>query len=116
MTRGAATTLGIALALVACVSGGPADLSGPVLRPAAGAPERFEPEPPSLRIQPGDTLAGGGCRSPLVDPRDGFTIRMVRSEAVVADYAVEMGRYGVEDGELLRVECNTGRVMGVVRR
>lgn len=60
--------------------------------------------------------AGEGCRSPLVDPRDDTQIVMVRSSHARADYEVPEGRYGVGSGQLLRVNCDTGRVLGIVRR
>lgn len=84
-------------------------------RPATDVPDRFEPIDRALRLTPGDTLAGRGCLSPLIDPRDGATIRFVRS-ADVGDYEAPSGRYGVGPEELLRIECNTGRVLGVVGR
>ena len=60
--------------------------------------------------------AGQGCRNPMVDPRDGTRLRLVRSGEAWGDYAVPAGRYGVGEGELLRLSCATGRVIGVVRR
>lgn len=59
---------------------------------------------------------GEGCRNPMVDPRDGTRLQLVRSAEARGDYAVPAGRYGVGEGELLRLECGTGRVVGVVRR
>jgi hypothetical protein len=51
----------------------------------------------------------------MLDPRDGARIVMLRSSNGVADYAVAEGQYGVRRGHLLRLECNTGRVVGIVR-
>ena len=82
----------------------------------AGAPERFEPVGPALRVAPADTLTGGGCLNPLIDPRSGDRLVLVRSTTGHGDYEVREGRYGVGPAELIRVECNTGRPLGVVRR
>jgi hypothetical protein len=86
-----------------------------LVRPASRVPPRFEPSDSSLRLADGDTLAGPGCVSPLKDPRNGTEIRFVHS-TWFGDYEIPVGRYGSVSGELLRVECNTGRVMGLVRR
>jgi hypothetical protein len=85
------------------------------VRPASDAPARFEPRNPSLRPAPGDTLAGPGCLSPMVDPRDGTEVRFVLSTSY-GEYELPAGRYGARPGELLRLECNTGRVIGLVPR
>lgn len=85
-------------------------------RPAVDVPARFEPEDPALRLTPGDTIAGDGCRSPMVDPRDGTRIRFIRALVTRADYEVPGGRYGTGAGDVLRLDCNTGRVIGIVRR
>lgn len=91
----------------------PSDASA---RTALDVPMRFEPADPRDRLVPGDTIAGGGCRSPMVDPRDGSRIVFLRSTGQRADYAVAGGRYGVSEHELLRLDCNTGTVIGVVER
>ena len=109
MTTRALLTLALPL-LTACASlGGHAQgLAAPPLRPAQDAPEAFVTEsgqPPA-----------SGCRSPLVDPRDETRIRLLRSDAGRGDYLVPDGRYGVRPDEALRVDCPTGRVVGVVPR
>ena len=83
------------------------------VRPASDAPARFEPRDTSLRVAPGDTLAGPGCLSPMVDPRDSIEVRFVFSTSY-GDYDVPAGRYGARPGERLRLDCNTGRVIGLV--
>lgn len=88
------------------------------------------------------TRATPGCTSPLVDPRDGTKLMLVRSQQVGGDltpttsrsptrdvvptsppghntfrgdYAVEaVGRYGMAANELLRIDCVTGRGLGIV--
>lgn len=96
--------------LSACVSLGrhSDDLSGPPLRDAVDVPNAFVTESGANPTT--------GCRSPLVDPRDGTPIQMIRSGAGRGDYEVPDGRYGVGPGQVLRVHCPTGRVVGVVRR
>lgn len=90
---------------------------GAPLRAAVDAPPRFEVIDAALRVPPADTIVGQGCRSPLVDPRDQTVLRMVRSGSDgIGDYEVPEGRYGVGRGEVLRVNCNTGEVLGVARR
>ena len=82
----------------------------PVLRAATDTPIAFE--------APAGTVFGDDtCLSPLTDPRDGTQIVMHTSfGAGIGDYVVPSGMYGVKDGELLRVNCNTGEVTGIVRR
>jgi hypothetical protein len=84
-------------------------------RPASDVPARFEPRDAAMRLVPGDTLAGPGCLSPMVDPRDRTEIRFISSKWY-GDYEVPSGRYGARPGEVLRLECNTGRVIGLVPR
>lgn len=72
---------------------------------AAAAPEAFE--------RAGTAEA---CWSPVTDARDGTRLVLVRSRAGRGDYAVPEGRYGVREGELPRLECATGRVLGIVPR
>ena len=86
------------------------------LRAGEGLPALFEPPTGHARVAPADTIAGSGCLSPLSDPRDGTELLMVRSSRHRADYSVPAGRYGVQQQELLRVECNTGRPLGIVSR
>lgn len=107
----------LATVLPACSVGQPNSFPSLVTaRPAENVPERFVPADRSLLISPGDTIAGDGCRSPMADPRDGTQLTMVRSQQGYADYEVPAGRYGVGDGEVLRLVCNTGLVAGIVRR
>ncbi len=89
--------------------------AGPT-RPATDVPVRFQPTDPSLRLALADTLAGGGCLNPMIDPRDGTELRLERSGVDRGDYAVPDGRYGVGDRELLQLSCNTGRPLGIVPR
>lgn len=108
--------LAIALILIAaCASASSGGMDAPILRQATDTPVRFRLDP-SVGEQTGDTIPGTGCRSPLIDPRSGVRITMVRSTMPYADYAVPDGRYEVGPDELLRVHCRTGETAGVVRR
>lgn len=98
------------LALAACASGGEMYPINAPARDAVDAPPRFV-------FGSGPADAEGGCRTPMTDPRDGTSVRLVRSQGgQIGDYEVPAGRYGVGAGELLRLECGTGRVVGVVPR
>lgn len=102
----------LAFSLAAC--GQVPDWTVAAVRPVEGVPDRFTPPP----VPEGSVVTG--CLSPLTDPRDGFTIRMLRSKsdasAAIGDYEVTGGRYGVGPDEALRVDCRTWRAVGVVRR
>ena len=52
--------------------------------------------------------------STMHDPRNKTEIRMVRAANGQADYKVPDGRYGVGKHQLLRLDCNTGRPLGIV--
>jgi hypothetical protein len=98
----------------ACGIGVSSTESLPILRQAMDASARFVLDAAAEAAQ--DTVPGEGCRSPLYDPRDHAAIVMVRSARARGDYQVPGGRYGIREGELLRVACNTGVPLGVVRR
>jgi hypothetical protein len=80
------------------------------------APPHFVPLDSTSVIAPADTLAGDGCLSPMRDPVTGIKIILVRSESGLGDYDAPSGAYGMGDDQLIRLECNTGRVLGIVRR
>jgi hypothetical protein len=105
------------LVLAAC-AGQKAEMmpAAAALRPGLNLPARFEPEDRTLRLAPEDTLAGGGCLSPLVDPRDDTVVRLHRSATGIGDYEVAGDRYGPPEPSLLRIECNTGHPLGWVPR
>lgn len=105
---------GLLVVVGGCALGGSTYPEGAPVREAVDVPERFVTEDLPAGAAVTDTLPGSGCRSPLIDPRDGTRVRMINSQRRVGDYAAPEGRYGVRPGELLRVECNTGRVLGIV--
>ena len=100
----------LALGGCAATSAITSTMSNPVVRPAADAPEAFVTTDQAAP-------APGICPSPLVDPRSGDQLTLVRSAGGRGDYEVPAaGRYGVGANELLRADCATGRPAGVVRR
>jgi hypothetical protein len=117
IARSTLCSAAVAATLAACALGQggsfPADSAA---RTAQDIPARFEPVPPMARVTPGDTISGSGCTSPLRDPRDGTELRLERAISPRGDYVAPTGRYGMEPDELLRVDCNTGGVIGIVRR
>jgi hypothetical protein len=99
----------LSLFLSACGSGQKSFLDSDVMRAAIDVPAQFET--PS-----GVSMNENSCTSPLIDPRTGTTISMVRSSTPLGDYEVPEGLYGVNKGELLRIRCSTGEVVGIVKR
>lgn len=82
-----------------------------VERQATDVPERFEAADGVIRTS-------NACVSPLSDPRDNTTIKLYTSfgDKEVGDYTVPQGRYGVGEDELLRINCRTGEIIGIVKR
>ena len=109
----AAAALPLLLAACALGTSGSFPASADARTPS-DVPFRFDPDSPAARVAPADTIGGEGCRSPMLDPRDGERLALVRSLGGEGDYRVPTGRYGVRSGELLRLECNTGRVIGII--
>jgi hypothetical protein len=64
--------------------------------------------------------AGEGCKNPMVDPRNGTSLNLIRSKGGTGDYQVLGGSYelssayGVDSRHLLRVDCATGKALGIV--
>ncbi|WP_373058868.1 hypothetical protein [Zunongwangia sp. H14] len=79
------------------------------IRQVASIPERFLPVA-------GIQLEDGACKSPLVDPEDGTEITIVESMSGKGYYKAPNGKYGLKGNELLRINCQTGEVLGVVRK
>lgn len=102
----------VAVLVAACVSS--SDLGPGSERPATDPPERFLiGVSGELRDPSGSTT----CFNPMVDPRDGTKIIMVRSWGDGrGDYEVPSGSYGASTKELLRIDCRTGEPIGLVPR
>ena len=82
-----------------------------VARPAQDAPERFlRADSTPISGTPGSAI----CTSPILDPRTGARLTMVRAYRGSGDYSVPAATYGVGTRELLRVDCATGAPIGIV--
>jgi hypothetical protein len=76
-------------------------------RPATATPGTFVRED-------GVPNLGTTCLATLVDMQDKSTIQLVRTlKSGMGDYRVTAGKYGVGEGELLRVDCTTARPIGI---
>jgi hypothetical protein len=100
------------IASLGCASshggGFPADAS---VRPLTDAPTPF-----ALSGSPRTRMSTDICQSPLVDQRNGTTLRLERSVPGRGDYEVPAGHYGAQAGDLVRVDCRTLQPIGLVRR
>jgi hypothetical protein len=119
----AAGALGAAAAIVAfagCASGR-GSIAGPVVAEAKGLPDHFMVAATGVASAEEPT-SGEGCRNPMVDPRDGTLLHLVRSKDGKGDYQVldrdlELKTaYGVDSQHLLRLDCATGTALGIVNR
>jgi hypothetical protein len=113
-----AVALGAAAALVACASGR-GSAAGGIVAEAKDLPDHFMVSVTGL-AQSEEPKAGEGCRNPLVDPRNGTQLNLMRSKDGIGDYQV-LGeqysvdsRYGVDSRHYLRVDCATGKALGIV--
>lgn len=115
----------LALSLLALLAGcGPSRTVWDVTpRTASGLPTVFVPDTAGLK--PGTSARGvEGCRVHLADPAFGTHLTLVRSTdkggtptTYWGDYDVSpIGRYGLNENELLRVDCRTGQAVGIVPR
>jgi hypothetical protein len=99
------TILAIACTLACTARHGATDTAAG-LRAPIDPPDNFTTPDPS----------GAACRSPMTDPRDGTTLRLVWSSGGLGEYEVPKGRYGVGADEVLRVDCASGKAIGIVKR
>ncbi|HEU4698917.1 MAG TPA: hypothetical protein VFS40_07050 [Gemmatimonadales bacterium] len=87
----------------------PSDVPAAFVRDTAAAP----PAGADTAVVTGPPL----CHTPMIDPRDGTRLRLVESLAGRGDYLVPMpNRYGAGPEQFLRLECASGRVIGLVPR
>ena len=101
-------------ALISLTMAGGCAPTSQAIKPAMDAPTHFlvrAPDGRSVEATPGE-----GCRNPMIDPRDGAYLILIRSASGHGDYQVPVARYGGRKGELLRIECGTGLVVGIVKR
>jgi hypothetical protein len=99
----------LCLLLAAC-AGTPSVWSGREIRQAQDTPASFATEDGTPAVQE--------CRTVMIDPRDNTRLRLIRSVQMAGmvrgDYEVPDGRYGVGENELLRLDCESGQVLGIV--
>lgn len=96
---------GFFLVLISCGTVPP--FADKPIREAIDVPDNFV-------TKPGVEFEEKSCKSPLIDPRDDIEIILVESLEGMGDYRVPSGKYGVEANELLRIDCKTGKVIGIV--
>ena len=106
------------VALAGCASSR-GSMEAPVVAEAKNLPDHFMVAVTGV-AQKEEPKAGEGCRNPMVDPRNGTTLNLMRSKNGVGDYQV-LGEqyeldstYGVDSRHLLRIDCATGKALGIV--
>jgi hypothetical protein len=91
----------------------------PAQRPGEMGEVRLAQDTPVRFVTTDDVVPEDACHTLLLDPRDQTPLRLHRSTQFGmshrGDYDVPAGRYGVQRGELLRLDCATGEVIGIVR-
>jgi hypothetical protein len=96
--------------------------TAPPSRPAAHGTPRAPRDVPDhfLAVAPSgaarEPSGGDACPGQVQDPLYSARLTLARSRAGQGDYEVPPGRYGVGDGELLRIECATGKAVAIVMR
>lgn len=108
---------GLLVCAAGCVTGCATGHTSPdVATPARAAedlPDRFKAPTAAGRQETGPEAV---CLNPIYDPRDGTSLTLIRSAGGRGDYEPQPLRYGVQEGELLRVDCATGQAIGIVKR
>ena len=98
------------ICLSGCGSSGPAtEADSEILRAPSDAPESFS----AVFATP---VGSKDCQSRLVDPVDQVELVLIKSFDGVGDYLVPLGKYRMASDELLRINCRTGKVIGVVKK
>ena len=87
---------------------GKSTAEGDMVRTAIDVPDLFQ-------TPPGMAWGDNTCKNPIIDPLDGSELILVQSRDGMGDYRVSGFKYGVSKGEVLRINCNTGAVIGIVR-
>ena len=112
-----AAALGAAAALVACASGG-GSMAGGIVAEAKDLPDHFLVSVTGLAQA--EEPKAGDCRNPLIDARNSTVLNLMRSRDGIGDYQVldaeyaVVPRYGVDSRHYLRVDCATGKALGIV--
>ena len=102
----------VIVAAAGCASASRGFPSDDVARQASDTPDRFVADAGA----PAATSSTAACQSPITDPRTGAKLRFVRTQPGRGDYEVAAGQYGARAGELLRIDCNTLKAVGLVPR
>jgi hypothetical protein len=118
-----AGAFGVAAAIVAfagCASGR-GSMAGPVVAEAKDLPDHFMVAATGIASSE-EPKPGERCRNPMTDPRDGTLLNLMRSKDGKGDYQVltenyELkAKYGVDSQHLLRLDCGTGKALGIVNQ
>lgn len=107
----------LALSLAGCASTS-RDMSGPVVGVPLDTPDQFMVARSGIG-KAEEPKADGVCRNPMVDPRDKTELLLRRSAGGKGDYGVDAGvfgggKYGMTTQQLLRIDCATGKAIGIV--
>ena len=86
-------------------------MTGPVVGVPLDTPDHFMVAKSGLG-NAAEPKAGEGCRNPMVDSRDKTLLELRRSANGIGDYRVV--KYGVTSRQLLRIDCATGKAIGIV--
>jgi hypothetical protein len=99
------------------------DMTGPIVGVPLDLPDHFLVAVTGVASAE-DPRPGEGCRSPMVDPRGKTLLTLRRSAGDKGDYWVEsLGSespgintktYGLTSQQLLRIDCGTGKAIGIV--
>lgn len=100
------TTIVMGFLIISSFSCGTKNTGNDGLRMATDAPDFFDSP---------DGLDWGDCINTLIDPMDGTELILVHSRDGFGNYRVLGRKYGISKGELLRINCYTGEVIGIVR-
>lgn len=108
MKRSLIVFLGLYL-LASCGSQNTKDVPSTPVREAQDAPVSF-----SGTFE--EVAENTPCQSRLIDPADDTELILVATFDGSGDYQVPLGKYGLSADELLRINCRTGEVIGVVKK
>ena len=89
--------------------------AGAPMRAAVDVPDHFMSSTATGAAEP---RPEDGCRNPIIDPRNATRPTLIRSANGRGDYEAQSpgSGYGLNKGELLRVDCASGRPAGIVKR
>jgi hypothetical protein len=115
---GALAAASAVAALAGCASSR-GSMESPIVAQAKNLPDHFMVSVSGIARKE-EPKSGEGCRNPMADPRNGTTLNLMRSKNGSGDYQV-LGEqyevdstYGVDSRHLLRIDCATGKALGIV--